>query len=214
MPQDNNRVIVSGKISKPPQFDHELHGESFYIMHIDVPRLSGAIDTLPITAAGGLMPYGLPEMGAHITVRGQLRSYNKRVDNANRLVITVFAKQLRTEEEPMCDYINAIALTGYICKPVAYRTTPFMREIADILIAVNRAYGKSDYLPCIAWGRNARLAGEMRVGKLISLEGRIQSREYQKCLEDGSLMERTAYEVSASLIEAADESSLINGNML
>ncbi len=213
MAQDNNRVIVSGRVSEPLKFDHELHGEEFYTMYMEVPRLSGAIDLLPLTVARGLMDE-FPEPGDHITVRGQLRSYNKYIDHTNRLIITVFAKQFRVEEESMRDYINDIALTGYVCKPVAYRTTPFMREIADVLIAVNRAYGKSDYLPCIAWGRNARLAGSMSVGQLIRLEGRIQSRVYQKQTDDGELIERTAYEVSASFIESINEVGRFHGNML
>lgn len=214
MPQDNNRVIISGSVSGEAVFDHELHGEKFYILPVDIPRLSGAVDTLPLTIAESLMPEGIPSLGEHITVRGQLRSYNKRIDDVNRLVITVFAKQYRVEDESMREFLNDISLTGYICKPVAYRTTPFMREIADILLAVNRAYGKSDYLPCIAWGRNARFAGQMAVGSMIRLEGRIQSRVYQKLMEDGQSVERTAYEVSASYLEFADETGLFRDNMI
>ncbi|HHT86172.1 MAG TPA: single-stranded DNA-binding protein [Clostridiales bacterium] len=208
MSEDNNRVIVSGKVVNTPILDHTLYGEEFYTFDISIPRLSGTVDVLPLTVSNRLMGNRLPEVGNHITVKGQLRSYNKQIDGVNRLIITIFAKQFRYEPTDY-DYINDIELKGYICKPVIYRTTPFMREIADILIAVNRSYGKSDYLPCIAWGRNAHFAGSLDVGSVVRLEGRVQSRVYQKQLSETEIVERTAYEVSCSILELLPTDTVI-----
>lgn len=205
MPEDNNVVTLSGLVASEPELDHVLYGEEFYTFNVSIPRLSGAADILPLTVSDRLMLGRMPNVGDHITLRGQLRSYNKQIDGASRLIITVFAKMFKYEEECR-EFINDIAITGFICKPVIYRTTPFMREIADILVAVNRMYGKSDYLPCIAWGRNARFAGNLPVGEHIRLEGRIQSRQYQKVLGENEVVERTAYEISCSMIELASKS--------
>lgn len=193
-----NRVQLSGWAEDRLAFSHTLFGENFYTFHLCVPRLSGAKDILPVTVGERALD-AFPEPGAELVVMGQLRSYNRETPEGNRLLVTVFARRLfpRAPEEP---YHNEIALTGYVCKPPVYRTTPFDREIADLLIAVNRAYRKSDYLPVIAWGRNARFAGGLSVGDCISVEGRIQSREYQKLRPDGSAIVRTAYEVSAGRI--------------
>ncbi|NLB61141.1 MAG: single-stranded DNA-binding protein [Clostridiales bacterium] len=204
MSEDNNRVIVSGKVVNLPILDHTLYGEEFYTFDISIPRLSGAVDILPLTVSNRLMGNRMPQVGDHVTVRGQLRSYNKQIDGINRLIITIFGKQFRYEAADY-DYINDIELVGYICKPVIYRTTPFMREIADILVAVNRSYGKSDYLPCIAWGRNAHFAGTMDVGTVIKIEGRVQSRVYQKQITEDEVVERTAFEVSCSVIELVSD---------
>ena len=200
MSEETNIVTLSGLVASEPELDQVLYGEEFYIFNVSIPRLSGAADLLPITVSNRLMLGRMPQIGDHITTHGQLRSYNKQVDGYSRLIITVFAKTSDYETE--CDeFVNDIAVTGFICKPVIYRTTPFMREIADILIAVNRQYGKSDYLPCIAWGRNARFASKLPVGEQIRIEGRVQSRQYQKSINEFETVERTAYEISCSMLE-------------
>ena len=201
--EESNVVTLSGVVVTEPELDHVLYGEEFYTFCISIPRLSGAADVLPLTVSDRLMFGRSPKIGDHITMRGQLRSYNKQIDGASRLIITAFAKMFRFEDE-VREFINDICITGFICKPVIYRTTPFMREIADILVAVNRQYGKSDYLPCIAWGRNARFAGDLPVGERVRMEGRIQSRRYQKMIGD-TPVERTAYEISCSMIELASK---------
>ncbi|MEG1772648.1 MAG: single-stranded DNA-binding protein [Clostridia bacterium] len=198
MLEDNNRALISGNVVSEPIFDHNLYGENFFCFDIDVLRKSGVFDTIKVTISDRLFdPFALA-IGENIAMQGQLRSYNKHIDNANRLIITFFCKQFERVENP--ENVNDITLTGYICKPVIYRTTPFMREIADILIAVNRSYSKSDYLPCIVWGRNARYASELSVGTALTITGRIQSRKYQKQITEATVDERTAYEISCSSI--------------
>lgn len=199
----NNRVNLLGVVCEDPIYSHSLYGEVFYTFMLCVSRLSGAEDILPVMASERIIDETRLLCGACVALEGQLRSYNKHIDGANRLVITVFARSLCIEPEN-ADPLNDIVLDGYICKPVIYRTTPFSREIADVLIAVNRSYNKSDYLPCIAWGRNARFAGQLGVGTRIMVTGRIQSRTYQKKLSDDEQVCRTAYEVSASAIEVID----------
>lgn len=196
----NNQISLAGAIASPPEYSHTLYGEAFYSLILNVDRLSGASDSIPVTVSERLL-CGIPlEEGSILSLRGQIRSYNQHSENGTRLTITVFAREISTE--PQDDsHLNEAALEGHICKPVIYRTTPFSREIADILLAVNRRYGKSDYLPCIAWGRNARYVRELGVGNKIHITGRLQSREYQKCFADGSSEIRTAYEVSCSTIE-------------
>lgn len=211
IPEENNVITLSGTVVTEPELDHVLYGEEFYSFSISIPRLSGAADCVPLTVSDRLMTGRMPKVGDHITMRGQLRSYNKQIDGVSRLIITAFAKMFKYEDaEYDREFINDICLTGFICKPVIYRTTPFMREIADILIAVNRQYGKSDYLPCIAWGRNARFAGNMPVGEQIKLEGRIQSRKYQKNVGADEVVERVAYEISCSLIELASKRDAVS----
>lgn len=190
----NNRVYLCGRIESEPTFSHEILGENFYDATISVERLSGQEDIIPITISDRLLDESL-EIGNLIGVIGQFRSYNKIVDGHSRLVLRVFVREI-AEIDEQCP--NVIELDGYVCKPPVYRQTPFKREIADILLAVNRAYNKSDYIPTIAWGRNARYASSFEVGDRIALVGRIQSRVYQKQLEDGSIEERVAYEVSIS----------------
>lgn len=196
---ENNRVLISGTVGQQPLFSHSLFGENFYTTTLLVDRLSGAKDVLPVTVSDRLIALCALEPGKPVLIRGQLRSYNKHVDGGNRLVLTVFAREL-SEADGASACTNEIALEGFVCKHPVYRMTPFSREIADMLVAVNRSYNKSDYLPCIAWGRNARFAGELEVGSRVRVLGRIQSREYQKTV-DGQSVSRTAYEVSASLIE-------------
>lgn len=194
----NNQVYLSGQIASAPEFSHEIMGEKFYDTMVSVERLSGQSDVIPITVSDRLMEGKNFEIGNLIGLIGQFRSYNKIVDGKSKLVLRVFVRELCECDE---NAPNVIELEGYVCKPPVYRTTPFKREIADLLIAVNRAYNKSDYIPAIAWGRNARYASTFDVGDKIHLVGRIQSRIYQKSLDDGTIEERVAYEVSITKFE-------------
>ena len=204
----NNNVSLTGKIATECAFSHEVFGEGFYNFYLEVPRLSDNTDLLPVTVSERLIDRGNFRPGLFVRVDGQIRSYNSYVEaeGRNRLVLMVFVKDfaLLGEEEAELqagESPNEIRLDGYICKPPNYRTTPFGREIADILLAVNRPYNKSDYIPCIAWGRNARFASRLGVGDNIRIWGRMQSRVYQKKLDSGEAIEKTAYEVSISKME-------------
>ena len=200
--EKNNKVFVAGEIVSDAVFSHEVYGEGFYEFFVRVMRLSGQADVLPITVSERLIADGMLEKGKQICALGQFRSYNKIENGRSRLMLTVFVRELiceLPEKNP-----NSILLSGYICKPPVYRTTPFNREIADVLIAVNRAYNKSDYIPCIAWGRNARFVKNLSVGDRIAVSGRIQSREYQKRLTENETKTMTAYEVSVSKLAAFD----------
>lgn len=198
--EKNNKVFISGEILSDAEFSHEVYGEGFYEMNVLVKRLSGQGDILPVTISERLISDRDLKVGVTINAIGQFRSYNKLVDGKSKLMLTVFVREL-LDEMPIKNP-NSIVLTGYICKPPIYRTTPFNREIADILIAVNRSYNKSDYIPCIAWGRNARFAKNLAVGERIAISGRIQSREYQKKITDDDVKTMTAYEVSISKLAA------------
>lgn len=210
---DNNYLILVGKVANEKKFSHEVYGESFYLFNLEVPRLSGTSDIIPITISDRLLTGVELEIGSKIIVKGQFRSYNTYDNNKNRLVLTVFAKDIITgaevevldEELKKEEISNEVVLSGYICKPPIYRQTPFKREIADLLLAVNRAYNKSDYIPCIAWGRNARFCKNMEVGTCVKIVGRVQSRIYEKKLEDGTVEERVAYEVSVGSLEVLNE---------
>ena len=200
--KQNNKVYLKGEIVTEAKFSHEMYGEGFYEMDILVKRLSGQADILPVTISERLIESGNIKVGSVLSALGQFRSYNKLVDGKSKLMLTVFVREILEE-----DYLsnpNSIVLSGYICKPPIYRTTPFNREIADVLIAVNRAYNKSDYIPCIAWGRNARFVKNLSVGERVALSGRIQSREYQKKLSETEIKTMTAYEVSISKLAAYD----------
>ena len=199
---NNNRVYLCGKVMSEPRFSHEVYGEGFYEVMLEVDRLSDQKDIIPITISERLFNDSTFVLGNTIALNGQFRSYNKFVDGKSKLMLTVFVRELITPDANLNS--NIIELTGYICKEPIYRTTPFKREICDCLIAVNRAYNKSDYLPCIAWGRNARFVSGLSVGDKLYLTGRIQSREYQKRLENDTLETRTAYEVSVSKISDRD----------
>ncbi len=194
----NNKLSITGKILEVPVFSHEVFGEGFYETKIEVKRLSEQVDILPITISERLIIEHDIKVGDVISVSGQFRSYNKMVDDKSRLMLTIFVREILDEESTMNG--NNIDIVGFICKQPVYRTTPFKREICDVLLAVNRAYNKSDYIPCITWGRNARFIKNLPVGTKISLSGRIQSRVYQKVATDGSVEDRTAYEVSVSKI--------------
>ena len=199
----NNKVYLTGEVITSPQYSHELYGEGFYEFFVKVMRLSGQADVLPITVSERLIAKGELQNGKHISAIGQFRSYNKIENGKSRLMLTVFLREL-VDDDPDKNP-NNILLSGYICKPPVYRTTPFNREIADVLIAVNRAYNKSDYIPCIAWGRNARFVKSLAVGDKIAVSGRIQSREYQKKLSDTESKTMTAYEVSVSKLAAFED---------
>lgn len=199
----NNKVYLSGTLESEPVFSHELYGEGFYEFTLRVPRLSEQSDIIPITISERLLGEKNLVKGTKISFYGQFRSFNKLVGEKSKLMLTVFVRDFLDEDEEANP--NVTELTGYVCKQPMYRTTPFNREICDLLIAVNRAYDKSDYIPCIAWGRNARFVKEMAVGQKLSLSGRIQSREYTKKLPDGSSEIRVAYELSVNKIFMEEE---------
>lgn len=199
---ENNMATISGKVVSSVEFSHEVYGEGFYYFMLDVPRLSESSDRIPVTISERLASKDKLEIGTIIEVEGQFRSYNSYNNEGNRLLLTVFARDITfLEDEKKIKNPNQIYLNGFICKKPIYRTTPFGREITDILLAVNRPYNKSDYIPCIAWGRNARFSERLAVGDNIKVWGRIQSRSYQKKLESGEILTKVAYEVSISKME-------------
>lgn len=198
----NNQVTISGKIVSEFKFSHELYGEKFYLMDVEVPRLSGSSDKIPVMVSERLVDVEQDFMGVKVKVEGQFRSYNRHEEKKNRLVLSVFAREIELVDEiERSEKSNQIYLDGFICKEPVYRETPFGREIADVLIAVNRPYGKSDYIPCICWGRNARFASGLEVGTRCVVKGRIQSREYNKKISETEMKRKTAYEVSISKME-------------
>lgn len=194
----NNKVTISGEVISKPQFSHEVYGENFYEFDLKITRLSDTYDIIPITISEKLMYGNNIAIGSKISGNGQFRSYNKLEDGKSKLILTVFLRELVPFENS--DNPNLIEITGYVCKEPIFRVTPFKREICDVLLAVNRSYNKSDYLPCIAWGRNARYVKDFHVGDRVVVSGRIQSRQYQKKIGD-DLVTRTAYEVSLSRVE-------------
>ena len=209
---ENNNLTLVGKITDEKKFSHEIYGEKFYTFDLSVPRLSGNADMIPITISERLFKDDEIKVGTKVRVKGQFRSYNSYENEKNRLILTVFTKDIEILENQEAEIIaskdfisNEVELVGYICKPPIYRQTPFGREIADILLAVNRAYNKSDYIPCIAWGRNARFCQNLEVGSQVKVVGRVQSRTYEKKHEDGTVETRVAYEVSIGSLEVIEE---------
>ena len=209
---DNNHIILVGKVTSDKTFSHEIYGEKFYIFNLSVPRLSGNADIIPITISERLLELEDLSLEKKIIVEGQFRSYNSYENEKNRLVLTVFAKEVKFVEnqdeeiEVSKDFTsNEVILNGYICKKPIYRQTPFGREISDILLAVNRAYNKSDYIPCIAWGRNARFCENIAVGTEVKIVGRVQSRSYEKKYDDGRVETKVAYEVSVASLEIVNK---------
>ncbi|MBE5742413.1 MAG: single-stranded DNA-binding protein [Clostridiales bacterium] len=200
--KQNNRVFLKGEIVTEARYSHEVYGEGFYEMDVLVKRLSGQADILPVTVSERLIEKNGIRVGSSLCAIGQFRSYNKLIDGKSKLMLTVFIREIL--ENANAKNPNNVVLSGYICKPPVYRTTPFSREIADVLIAVNRAYNKSDYIPCIAWGRNARFVKNLAVGEKIALSGRIQSREYVKKISETESKTMTAYEVSICKLAAYD----------
>ncbi len=228
---ENNYLTLVGKVTSEKKFSHEIYGERFYSFDLTIPRLSGAADVIPVTVSERLITDDMMQIGTKLLIKGQFRSYNSYENEKNKLILTVFAKDIEKledkEEQDMKstenvendesgettrrdyfkkDYItNEVVLIGYICKKPVYRQTPFGREIADLLLAVNRAYNKSDYIPSIAWGRNARFCQNLEVGTEVKIVGRVQSRNYEKKLEDGSIIKKIAYEVSVGSLEIIKE---------
>ena len=219
---ENNYLTLVGKVTGEKRFSHEIYGESFYVFNLEIPRLSGNSDIIPITVSERLIKEDTLQEGKKLLVKGQFRSYNSYENEKNRLILTVFAKDIMEVEDVVEDeenemvkkdtITNEVVLIGYICKKPIYRQTPFGREISDILLAVNRAYNKSDYIPCIAWGRNARFCQNLEVGSQVKIVGRVQSRMYEKKYEDGTVENRVAYEVSVGSLEVIEEKSDENGN--
>ena len=216
--EDNNHLTLVGKVTSDKRFSHEIYGEKFYIFDLSVPRLSGNAGVIPVTISERLLTTQVVFIGAKLQIDGQFRSYNSYDNEKNKLILTVFVKDVQfleenqeEEEEARRDVVsNEVILDGYICKKPIYRKTPFCREISDILLAVNRAYNKSDYIPCIAWGRNARFCQDLEVGTQVKIVGRVQSRTYEKKFEDGTVEQRVAYEVSVGSLEVIDEKENAN----
>ena len=212
---ENNYLTLVGKVTGEKKFSHEIYGERFYIFNLEIPRLSGNEDIIPITVSERLISENTLNEGNKLLVKGQFRSYNSYENGKNRLILTVFAKDVlevkdEEEENEMAkkdEITNEVVLIGFICKKPIYRQTPFGREISDLLLAVNRAYNKSDYIPCIAWGRNARFCQNLEVGAQVKVVGRVQSRTYEKKHEDGSVETRVAYEVSIGSLEVIEENN-------
>jgi len=214
---ENNQLILVGKVTSDKRLSHEIYGEKFYIFDLSVPRLSGNADIIPITISERLLLEDNLDVGKNIIIEGQFRSYNSYENERSRLVLTVFAKEIKFAENQEEDFVpskentsNEVILDGFICKKPIYRKTPFGREISDILLAVNRAYNKSDYIPCIAWGRNARFCENMPIGTEVRVIGRVQSRQYEKKYEDGTSENKVAYEVSVASLEVIDRAEDTN----
>ena len=209
---DNNHLVLVGKVTSEKRFSHETYGEKFYIFDMEVARLSDTTDIIPVTASERILNDELLTIGNKLVIRGQFRSYNSYINEKSKLVLTVFAKDVLTEADLSEEELeetkrtsNEVTLVGYICKPPIYRQTPFGREIADVLLAVNIAYNKSDYIPTIAWGRNARFCQNLAIGTEVKIVGRVQSRNYEKKYEDGTVEQRVAYEVSIASLQVVNE---------
>lgn len=212
---ENNYITLVGKVTGDKRLSHEIYGEKFYVFNLSIPRLSGNADIIPITVSERLISDEMLQENKKLLIKGQFRSYNSFQNQKNKLILTVFAKDIievdDNEDEEQNEMVkkdiitNEVVLVGYICKKPIYRQTPFGREIADILLAVNRAYNKSDYIPCIAWGRNARFCQNLDVGSEVKIVGRVQSRTYEKKFEDGTSETRVAYEVSIGSLEVINQ---------
>lgn len=191
---DTNRAQLSGKVLAPLQYSHTAYDIDFFSGKLCCRRLSGKEDILPF-----LVPASMTELlhTGEVLLRGQIRSYNEYSPEGTHLRLKLFVRQCVGQSVGDC---NTVLLEGHICKKPVYRETPFGRQITDLLLAVNRAHGKSDYIPVIVWGKNAQFARELQVGQKIRAEGRFQSRSYEKQLSDGASEQRTAYEISASTI--------------
>ena len=203
----NNQVTIAGKVVSEFAYSHTVYGEDFYTVDIEVSRLSNSNDIIPVMVSERILDVHEDYRGYVLHANGQFRSYNRHEETRNRLILSVFVREISVlddEEGEAENKPNQIYLDGYICKEPVYRMTPLGREIADILLAVNRAYGKSDYIPCICWGRNARFAGKLKVGEHVAVWGRIQSREYQKRIGNDQIISKTAYEVSVSKMECLE----------
>ena len=201
----NNQVTIAGKVVGEFASSHTVYGEDFYTVDIEVSRLSNSNDIIPVMVSERILDVRGDYRGYVLRANGQFRSYNRHEETRNRLVLSVFAREVEiAEPEEEEQDPNHIFLDGYVCKKPVYRKTPLGREIADVLLAVNRPYGKSDYIPCICWGRNARFAGKLAVGEHVAIWGRIQSREYQKKIGNDEIVNKVAYEVSVSKMECLE----------
>lgn len=208
---ENNQVTISGEIASGFTFSHDVFGEGFYLFDLKVNRLSDTADIIPVMVSERIIDVKQDLTGNYAVINGQLRSYNRHEESRNRLVLSVFVREIEILEELAGEVRpNYIFLDGFVCKPPIYRKTPLGREIADVLLAVNRPYGKSDYIPCICWGRNARFVEGFHVGEHIQIWGRVQSRDYQKRIDENEFEKRTAYEVSVCKVDIAEETE--NGN--
>lgn len=204
----NNKAYMIGKITKKPVFSHEVYGEGFYIFHIEAPRKSGNVDTLPVVVSERLVDINRLDVDRTVVINGQIRSYNQHIDGTHsHLILSIFAREIDILEdvEIPLDTNNSIEIVGHLCKAPTYRTTPQGREVCDIMMAVNRAYGKSDYIPCIVWGRTAKFVGHLPVGTHIEMTGRFQSRPYAKKISEDEIENRVAYEVSVGRAEIIEE---------
>ncbi len=201
---NNNLAEVCGIVEDELQFNHEIFGESFYTFTLKIPRLSGTSDRIKVMVSERLLSDLELSVGTSVEISGQFRSYNSSENGDNKLILTVFAKDIVNSDPDNQKNPNSLFLNGYVCKEPVYRTTPFGREITDLLLAVNRTYNKSDYIPVIAWGRNARYCKNFQVGDNVKVWGRIQSRDYQKKLSEDEIVTRTAYEVSVSKLELSE----------
>ena len=212
---ENNYLTLVGKVTGEKRFSHEIYGERFFTFNLLIPRLSGNADIIPVTTSERLISDEMLTEGNKLLIKGQFRSYNSYENERNKLVLTVFAKDVEEVEENETNEenemikremtTNEVVLIGYVCKKPIYRQTPFGREIADLLLAVNRAYNKSDYIPTIAWGRNARFCQNLEVGTQVKIVGRVQSRMYEKKYEDGTVEQKVAYEVSICSLELIEQ---------
>lgn len=208
MDNTNNQAQVSGVIADEFVFNHEIYAEKFYTFTLSIPRLSGTDDAVRVMVSERLLAGENFSIGDTVDIDGQFRSYNNYEPSGdNRLVLTIFAKDIKKSSGERLHNPNTLYLNGFICKTPVYRTTPFGREITDLLIAVNRSYNKSDYIPVIAWGRNARYAKTLSVGDNVKVWGRIQSRNYQKRLSDDEVITKTAYEVSVNRMELVEKNA-------
>lgn len=199
---ENNVARLSGKVLSGPKFSHKTFGEAFYLIMLGIFRRSGYEDRIRLVISERLMGGRSPAAGENLDICGQIRTYNREAEGRNKLEVTVFVREMAYTEQGDFEYENHISIEGFICKKPIRRTSPLGREICDLMIAVNRMYNKSDYIPSIAWGRNAAYAETLRVGDKVSVQGRIQSREYRKFIEEGHLVTKTAYEVSVTKLEA------------
>ena len=184
---DDNQVVITGKIAMDFTFSHKICGECFYKAELQVKRLSDSVDTIPVLISEQIADITKSRVGEFAEIYGEFHSHNLREENHTRLEL----------------YTNRILLEGTICKPTVYRKTPLKKEITDLLLAVNRSFGKSDYIPCICWGSTARYAADLKVGTRVMVWGRIQSREYKKRIEENETQKRIAYEVSINTLEVA-----------
>lgn len=203
----NNQVLILGEIISDFTYSHEVMGEGFYMVDVKVRRLSNYFDVIPVMISERMIDVTENFKGCFIEIEGQFRSYNRHDEKKSYIILSLLARKIRfpEDEEDKAD-TNNIFLDGYICRKPIYRNTPLGREITDLLIAVGRPYSKTDYIPCIVWGRNARYASRLEVGTHMQLGGRIQSREYIKKLDGGTQETRTTYEVSVSRIDVIEES--------